>query len=273
MSSDFHTASKVEELSPGELAAHIPDHWQQGRGAFGGLVLGTLLRAIERCEPDAARVTRTLAGDLCGPVLPGPAVIRVRTLRRGNNQSNLAAELVQEGAVLATASAVLSPARAVEGVPRFGAPGATAASSSSAAELPAWRELPELRVAPPAGPAFAQHYEYRAAGTPFQKGTEPVIEGFIRERVALERMDAPALVGRLDAWWPTLFAIGAPRPVATVSFVAEMLVDPGTLDPKEPLRYRARMAAMHDGFFVELRELWAGERVVALNQQTFAILR
>jgi hypothetical protein len=33
------------------------------------------------------------------------------------------------------------------------------------------------------------------------------------------------------------------------------------------------MAALHDGFFVELRELWQGERVVALNQQTFAILR
>lgn len=268
MSSDFLSASKIEERAPGELIAHIPDHWQQGRGAFGGLVLGTLLRAIERCEPDGARVTRTLSGDLCGPVLPGPAVIRVRVLRRGNNQSNLAAELVQDGAVLATASAVLSPPRAAEGAPRF-----VAAPAAELGELPAWREVPVLPVAPPAGPAFAQHYEYRAAGTPFQRGTEPMIEGFIRERVRLERMDAPALVGRLDAWWPTLFAIGAPRPVATISFVAEMLVDPGVVDPEEPLRYRARMAGMHEGFFVEMRELWAGERVVALNQQTFAILR
>ena len=33
------------------------------------------------------------------------------------------------------------------------------------------------------------------------------------------------------------------------------------------------MEALHDGFFVELRELWHGDHVVALNQQTFAILR
>ena len=89
----------------------------------------------------------------------------------------------------------------------------------------------------------------------------------------LERLDAPALVGRLDAWWPTLFIIGSPRPVATISFVAELLVEPATLPPTEPLRYRARMAGLHDGFFVELRELWSGDRVVALNQQTFAILK
>lgn len=265
MSSDFQIASKVEETSPSEFAALIPDHWQQGRGAFGGLVLGTLLRAIERCEPDASRTTRTLSGDLCGPVLSGPAELRVRTLRRGNNQSNLAAELAQDGAVLATASAVLSPPRAADGAPRF----VPAPPPSS----PPWRELPALAVAPPVGPAFAQHYEYRAAGAPFSRGDEPVIDGFIRERVPLARLDAPALVGRLDAWWPTLFAVGAPRPVATISFVAEILVDPATLPPEEPLRYRARMAALHDGFFVELRELWSGERVVALNQQTFAILR
>jgi len=265
MPTDFLSASAVAEVSPARFSVTIPDHWQQGRGAFGGLVLGTLLRAIERSEPDAARVTRTLAGDLCGPALPGRAEIAVRTLRRGNNQSNLAAELTQDGAVVATASAVLSPARASAADVRF--------APAPPAPLPPWRDVPDLGAGPPLGPAFAQHYEYRALGGTFARGPEPVIDGWIRERVPLETLDAPALVGRLDAWWPTLFVTSAPRPVATISFVAEILVDPATLAPEEPLRYRARMAALHEGFFVELRELWAGERVVALNQQTFAILR
>jgi hypothetical protein len=132
-----------------------------------------------------------------------------------------------------------------------------------------------LEVGPPLGPVFAQHFEYRsAAASPFARTGEPVTDGFVRERVPLARVDAPALVARLDAWWPTLFAFtGAPRPVATISFTAQLLVDPGSLPPDEPLRYRARMEALHDGFFVELRELWHGDRVVALNQQTFAILR
>ena len=248
----------------------IPDHWQQGRGAFGGLVLATMLRAIERAESDGARVTRTVTGDLCGPVMPGAADVEVRTLRRGNNQSNFAATLSQQGAVLAAATAVLSPARLADArseVPRYSPPPPPPTRP--------WRELPPLEVGPPLGPVFAQHYEYRSAATsPFARTGEPLTDGFVRERVPLARVDAPALVARLDAWWPTLFAFtGAPRPVATISFTAQILVDPGSLPPEEPLRYRARMEALHEGFFVELRELWHGDRVVALNQQTFAILR
>ena len=250
----------------------IPDRWQQGRGAFGGLVLATMLRAIERAETDGARVTRTVTGDLCGPVLPGPADVEVRTLRRGNNQSNFAATLAQSGNVLAAATAVLSPARLDAASAH-----ADALRFSPAPPPPTrpWRELPVVEVGPPLGPVFTQHYEYRALSpSPFARTGEPVTDGFVRERVPLARVDAPALVARLDAWWPTLFALsGAPRPVATISFTAQILVDPATLPPDEPLRYRARMEALHEGFFVELRELWHGDRVVALNQQTFAILR
>ncbi len=62
---------------------------------------------------------------------------------------------------------------------------------------------------------------------------------------------------------------GSPRYLTT----AELLADPATLPPAEPLRYRARMAALNDGFFVEMRELWLGARPVALNQQTFVIIK
>ena len=265
MPNDFSIVSAVEALAPSRFAVTIPDGWQQGRGAFGGLVLATLLRAIEKSEPDDGRATRTLAGDLCGPALPGPAEIRVRALRRGNNQSNLAAELVQGGEVLATASVVRSTPRRAAGVPPL--------PRTSPSPLPPWRELPDLGLGPPLGPPFAQHYEYRAAGAAFALGSAAVLDGYIRERVPLGRIDAPALIGRLDAWWPTLFAVSAPRPCATISFVAEILVDPATLPPDEPLRHHARMSAAHDGFFVELRELWSGDRVVAMNQQTFAILK
>jgi len=258
----FVDASAVTLLAPSHYRAVIPDSWQQGRGAFGGLVLGTLLRAIEQAAP--GRPTRTLGGDICGPVLPGPADVRVVELRRGNNQTNLAATLTQGDTVLATATAVLSGPRAVAAPPFVPAPPPAAAS---------WRDVPPIARDSRITPSFAQHYDYRSSVPAFTRG-EPVIDGFIREREPLAQLDAPALVGRLDAWWPTLFSLeGAPRPCATVSFMAEILVDPATLPPAEPLRYRAQLMALHEGFFVELRELWNGERVVALNQQTFAILR
>ena len=103
--SEFEAATAVEPTGDHNFRSMIPDGWQQGRGAFGGLVLGTLLRAIVRCEPDPGRAARTLAGDICGPVLPGPADIHVRVLRRGSNQTNLAAELTQGSAVLAASAA------------------------------------------------------------------------------------------------------------------------------------------------------------------------
>jgi hypothetical protein len=263
VSSDFFAATALERIAPSSFRVQIHDGWQQGRGAFGGLVLAILLRAIEAAEPDRARRTRTLSGDLCGPVLPGPADVSVRVLRRGKNQTNLAAELRQDDQVLALASAVLSTARPQPASPLFdGAP-----------EAADWRRVPALQVGPPMGPAFATHYEYRSDEPPFAVSGAPRVAGWVRERQPLLRLDAPALIGRLDAWWPTLFHIAAPRPVATVSFVAELLADPATLRADEPLRYRARMAALHDGFFVELRELWHGDRVVALNQQTFAIIK
>jgi acyl-CoA hydrolase len=87
-------------------------------------------------------------------------------------------------------------------------------------------------------------------------------------------MDAPALIGRLDAWWPTLFTIeSGPRPVSTVQFTAELLADPASLDPALPLRYRAEMISLRDGFFLESRELWRGDELVALNQQTFVMIK
>src|SRR6516162_3320175 len=106
--SEFEAATAVERVGEHTFRSIVPDGWQQGRGAFGGLVLGSLLRAMLRSESDPERAARTLAGDICGPVLPGPTEIHVRVLRRGSNQSNLAAELTQGGAVLATATAVLS---------------------------------------------------------------------------------------------------------------------------------------------------------------------
>ncbi len=265
MASPFEDASTVEPAGEARFRADIPDGWQQGRGAFGGLVLGTLLRAMERAEPDRARAARTLAGDLSGPVRPGPAEIAVRVLRRGSNQSNLLAELRQGGEVLAVATAVLSPPRGTHAPRTLYAPPPPSR----------WREIEPLAMAGGTTPTFAAHYEYRNLGPlPFSARGDAVTEGWLRERVPPARLDAPALIARLDAWWPTLFSLDpSPRPVATVSFVAELLADPAALPAEEPLRYRAHMAALRDGFFVELRELWSGDRLVAMNQQTFAILR
>jgi hypothetical protein len=66
VTSPFEIASAVEAVEPARFRAVVPDGWQQGRGAYGGLVLATLLRAIDEAEPDPRRAVRTLLGDLAG---------------------------------------------------------------------------------------------------------------------------------------------------------------------------------------------------------------
>lgn len=264
MTSAFEQATAIQ-LVDGAYAGSVPDLWQQGKGAFGGVVLGLLARAIIASEADATRTLRSLSGNICAPVLPGPVEATVSSLRRGGSMSFIDARLNQGGSLVANASAVLSSARAVKPV----------AMRPPSPARTRWQDAAVLPVAPPLGPVFAPHYEYRSTGPlPFTGGQEPVTEGWLREAgVTPSVLDEAAIVGMLDAWWPTLFSVSSePRAVATVAYTMQLLVDPRTLDPAEPLFYRARGVAAGDNFIVEMRELWSGDDVVGLNQQTFAIL-
>ncbi len=261
---DFERASAIRPISPAVFEAEVPDGWQQGRGAFGGLVFGLVVRAMEMYSADPTRSLRTLSGDIAGPVLPGPVRLETEMLRRGNNQSNVQARLTGS-AVLAVATGVFSAPRRVR-LPPF---------EREPPERADWDQILVVPVEPPFGPDFARAYEYRPTGPmPFTGGRVAETAGFIRERVPPSRRDAPSMVGLIDAWWPTIFSIDETfRPMATISFMAELLVEPTDLDASERLFHRARMVSLTDGFFVEFRELWSGGVCVAMNQQTFAVLR
>lgn len=262
---DFERATAIRRISPAVFEGEVPDGWQQGRGAFGGVVFGLLTRAMEMYSADATRSLRTFSGDIAGPVLPGPVRLETELLRRGNNQSNLQARLKQGGAILAVGTGVFSAPRRIQ-LPPFEREPPVRAD---------WDQISVVPVEPPFGPDFARAYEYRPTGPmPFAGGRVAETAGFVRERLPPSGRDAPSMVGLIDAWWPTLFSIDETfRPMATISFMAELLVELSGLDASEPLFHRARMASLSDGFFVELRELWSGDVCVAMNQQTFAVLR
>ncbi|HVK76906.1 MAG TPA: thioesterase family protein [Kofleriaceae bacterium] len=265
MASMFSAAATVIAAGDGRFTWDVPDGWQQGKGAFGGLVLGALARAMEALEPERGRRLRVISGELCAPMATGATTITAAVLRRGRGTTYLEARADQGHGVVARASALLAEARRPSVARVDVAPPA----------LPPWRELP---IAPMGGPAptFSQHYEYRPVGPfPFAGAAEPQTSGWIRGRAPAGAgpLDAAAVIGLLDAWWPCALVVEpVPRGMATVAFTAEVLVDPGTLDPDTPFAYRAHLAGLADGFSVELRHLWQGDRLVGLNQQTFAAL-
>jgi len=266
MPSPFELASAIAPSGAGQFAAEIPPGWDQGRGAFGGLVLGLLARAMEESEPDKSRALRTLIGDICGPVLPGQIKLSVRTNRRGNNQSNLEVHLEQAGEILALGSAVFATPRKAA-MPEF--------PLEAPPDAPDWRSIEPAQIRPPQGPAFGRHIEFRPfLGLPFSGAPTPEVAGFVRFKGQDRPLDMPDLIGLLDAHWPgTLSMASGPRANATVSFAAQIFCDPTKLDWTEPLYYRSKIPAHYGGYFLELRELWQAGRIVAMNQQTIALIK
>jgi len=250
----------------------VPAGWRQGRGAFGGLVVGALVRAIEHHVADPARKVRSVTAELPGPVDPGTAELTVETLRRGNNVSTVRAFLSQQGEIRSHAVAVLAADRA-------GAQTGSAAGWNDLARpvAPSWTELTPLQMDGRSGPwpEFAQHFEYRVVeGIPLSGGAARAV-GWVRPRDPGPLRDAAYIAALIDAWWPAAFIrFTAARPMATIAFTLEIAGGVGGLDPAAPLLYRGIAPICTDGYAFETRELWSEDgRLVAQNHQTFVVIR
>lgn len=264
--SPFERALDLHAVGDGRYRTEIPDGWQQGRGAFGGLVMAVLVRAIERAEPDEARRLRALTGEIPAPVLPGPAELRVEVLRRGAGVTTARALLTQNGEAVAQATGVL-------GAPRRNVP---AWRTLAAPVMVPWRGVEPVPYVPGVMPTFAAHLEMRNLGpAPFSSGGELRAEGWVRPRMAMGERGAAWLAAMVDVWWPcALVGFDAPRPTATITYTLEVVGGFEGLDANDPLYYRANAPVTEDGYSVEFRELWGSDgRLLALNQQTFVVIK
>lgn len=247
-----------------QFSLDVPAGWRQGRGVFGGLVVGALISAIEQRLGDPARKVRSVTAELPGPVEAGTAEIAVEPLREGKSVSTLRAQLSQRGEVQSHAVAILGAAR----------PGGAALAWNDLAppESPPWQDVPAI---PNVGVEFARQFEYRIVeGIPLLGNTTRAI-GWVRARDPGPDRGAPYVAALIDAWWPTLFnRFTEMRPMATIAFTLDILGELTGLDPDAPLLYRATAPVCAEGYFVESRELWGADgRLVALNHQTFVVIQ
>ena len=263
---DFPSSSTPTSTQNGRYIWEVPDGWQQGRGAFGGLVLGALVRAFE-AEADAPdQPLRAVDATLCGPVLAQEAEIAVELLRAGSNTTTLTARLTQEGAVRASSTALFGRRRVEDGD----------WNELEAPEMGDWRDIDPVELPPQLAPKFTQHMQFRPrSGFPYSGADEREVTGWIRPKHPGDARDAAYIAACMDAHWPSAFAtITSPRPMATITFSMQF---PGTfdgLDADAPLFFRGRSPISRDGYMVEFRELWGEDgRLLALNQQTIAIIK
>jgi len=261
---DLDAILALTPLDDGRLRAEVPDGWQQGRGAFGGIVVALLARAAGVAAGGPDRPLRSLTAALCGPTQPGPADILVEPLRVGSGVTTVAARLVQAGEVQAHAVIVFGRERDPQ----------AAWIELAPPTPPPWQSV--APAAPEGGPVFARHLEFRPTDAPLFAGADASrTEGWVRLKRPPAVRDAAYLGLLCDAWWPAAFArMTAPRPMATIAYTLQVLGDAAALDPAAPVFHRGRAPANRGGFCVDFRELWSptGE-LLALNQQTFAVIR
>jgi hypothetical protein len=262
---DLSLASHVEATEPGRFRWDVPDHWQQGRGAFGGIVVAAMTRAAIASEADRERTVRAISCEILAPVLAGEARVHVETLRRGQGVTALDVRVMQteDGASVLRARGTVTLARTRNHDRDL--------QITEPPVRPDYDTVSRAPVGPPFAPTFTQHLDFRPLGpAPFSGAEVPQVDGWIAAPRA-SSWGAPEVLALVDAYWPSLMVLEtAPRPLVTLTFAAQLLAVP----ERGPLYHRGRALAAQDGYLAELRELFTADgRLVVANTQVITIVK
>lgn len=264
--SPFDDATTIEPVSADTYSWTVPDGWQQGRGAWGGLVTAALVRAVVAAEPDLDRTVRSVSIQMMAPAVVGPHVITTRLIRRGSAMSTWSAVAAHADGVVASMVAITGSARGPVRTVDDRSWGTVAAP-----DVPSAADVTPIPTGPPL-PVFMQHMDFRpVSGLPLTGGPAETI-GWLALREP-PRASSATLLALADAWWPATLPMLAELPrLATVNFTANLLVDPGSVDGSEHLLNQSFVTAAVDGFASEHRRLWTADgRLAVDNVQTMVI--
>ena len=98
MSSDFDQATAVSEIAADVFEWVVPDGWQQGRGAWGGLPIGALIKCVIAAQSgggfgaelnDDQRLVRSLNCQIYAPVLVGAQRVTTAGQHRPGRRGSL----------------------------------------------------------------------------------------------------------------------------------------------------------------------------------------
>jgi len=267
MPTRFDRDTAVTPVGEGVFEACIDHGWWIVRGPNGGYVAALLMRALEASVGDASRAARSLTVHYLRPPAEGPARIETRVLRQGRSLSSVAAHLLQDGKLQATALAAFSKHREALAFQHLVAP-----------SVPP----PEEIAAPPPTPSpipFRERFVDRPAlgPAPGEQGQVAEVGGWLR-LAEPHPLDAPALALLADAWRPAIFSLSGPeggsRGVPTIDLTVHFrapLPPPGPLaDDWVLVRFRTTTA--RDGFIEEDGEIWSRDGTLLAQARQLAVL-
>ncbi|MCX6433017.1 MAG: thioesterase family protein [Actinobacteria bacterium] len=264
--SAFDQATAVHHTQDGLFDWSVLDGWQQGRGAWGGLVVGAIVKAVVAAEPDARRLVRSISAQLMAPAVVGAHRITVSPVRQGSAMSTWGIDVEGEGTGVVARAVVITGRGRTNDTKDHHTWG-----TLTRPDAPLAAEVPRLPSGPPF-PVFLQHCDVRPiTGLPMSGGSAETLgwSGYADP----VPVTAASLLALVDAWWPASLPLLSQMPrIATVDFTASLLIDPATVAIDELLLHHSFVSGAHDGFTSEQRRLWTSDgRLVVDNMQTIVV--
>ncbi|MBU8898812.1 thioesterase family protein [Corallococcus sp. H22C18031201] len=266
MTAAFLAATLVEPLNPGHYLARYTTPWYQGKGAYGGVVAGQVLRAMEHHVADAGRPVRSFTAHFCSPAVEGPAEIHTRLERAGKLVTHATARAENAAGVVCVATATFGGTRS----------GAVTYDEWVMPQVPPPSEVGMVPDDAPM-PDFCRFFEYRycVGAAPYSGADTAEVGGWLRPREPLT-LDAALLVGLMDAYPPSVLSrVEGFRPAASVDFTVHFfhsLPREGLRPDMHYLRVgRSRQAS--EGYSEEFQQLWTEDGLLlAQCRQLVAVL-
>lgn len=267
MGYEYDAAIAVAHRGDGAYSADLDAGWVVGGGVNGGYLLAVIGNAIRAHLDEAGHPDPyTISAYYLAPSRPGPATVRVRTLRGGRGTSTVEATLSQEqdGAVVdrITVLATYGDLSRMRGEVR---------TTATPPDLPPVEECvltseapPELKAFVPMLDRFSMYLDPACSGIASGKPSgKSFIQGWFK-LVDDRPIDPIALLTVVDTLPPTTYEMGLPGWAPTLELTAHVR---GTPAPGL-LRIRHETRNFAGGFFEEDCEVWdSAGRLVAQSRQ------
>jgi acyl-CoA thioesterase len=252
----------------------IPRAWSNGRTVFGGLQVALSVRAM-RGALDAglgmgagsasSLPLRSLQTTFVTPVSAGtPLVLRAELLRSGRSATHARCDLLQDGMVACTTTAIFGaprPSRILLDIPR----------PQADADPETLRDMPYI---PGITPEFLQQLQLRwAVGRwPYSGHHDPHSMIFARLR-DMGCGPEDALIALADSIpTPALSMLDKPAPATSMNWMLELIGDPGLLGREQWALIGTDVRAGADGYLSQTSVLWGPDgHAFSVSHQSVAI--
>ena len=242
----FDTAVALDTVGNGTYRGRTSAPYNNMVGPFGGLTAATFVRAIE-LHPECLGSPVSLTVNFAGPVAEGEFEIVARPVRTNRSNQHWYLELVQDGDVTTTATAVFGTRRETWDDTEAPAPAVPSPSDTPRGGLPD-------------AIAWAQNYEMRfVAGALVDQESPDSTETLWIRDTPPRPLDFAALTSLSDVFYPRVFQrLGRYVPAGTISLTTHYFATPEDLDNHSDgyVLGTARARRFHRGYFDQTAELW-----------------